>query len=137
MAEYKDFITETGYEHEDGRGLCGFNCRHSFAPFYPGISHRNWNDDKLDEYAGREMTYTDWQTGEKNTVSQYEATQEQRHIERQIREWSKRSAIKDAAGIDNDAEKLKLREWRGRLKSFTQETGLRRQPAREQITKLN
>ena len=33
---YEDFETATGYG--TGPGLCGWNCRHNFYPFYPGVS---------------------------------------------------------------------------------------------------
>ena len=32
---YEDFETATGYG--TGPGLCGWNCRHNFYPFYPGV----------------------------------------------------------------------------------------------------
>ena len=33
---YEDFEAATGYG--TGPGLCGWNCRHNFYPFYPGVS---------------------------------------------------------------------------------------------------
>lgn len=35
---YEDFETTTGYG--TGPGLCGWNCRHNFYPFFPGVSKR-------------------------------------------------------------------------------------------------
>ena len=46
---YEDFETATGYG--TGPGLCGWNCRHNFYPFYPGISVRNYTDERLAEAA--------------------------------------------------------------------------------------
>lgn len=48
---YEDFETATGYG--TGPGLCGWNCRHNFYPFYPGISVRNYTDERLAELDAR------------------------------------------------------------------------------------
>lgn len=42
---YEDFEAATGYG--TGPGLCGWNCRHNFYPFYPGVSVRNYTDERL------------------------------------------------------------------------------------------
>ena len=36
MSNYPDFIQSTGYG--DGSGLMGWNCRHSFSPYFDGAS---------------------------------------------------------------------------------------------------
>ena len=48
---YEDFETATGYG--TGPGLCGWNCRHNFYPFYPGVSVRNYTDERLAELDAR------------------------------------------------------------------------------------
>ena len=52
---YEDFETATGYG--TGPGLCGWNCRHNFYPFYPGISVRNYTDERLAELDARNIPY--------------------------------------------------------------------------------
>lgn len=65
-----------------GEGLNGWNCYHTYYPFIPGISERNWTDEELEqknqeensphEWGGREYTY-------------YELSQKQRQMERDMR----------------------------------------------------
>lgn len=52
---YEDFETATGYG--TGPGLCGWNCRHNFYPFYPGVSVRNYTDERLAELDARNIPY--------------------------------------------------------------------------------
>ena len=48
---YEDFEVATGYG--TGPGLCGWCCRHNFYPFYPGVSVRNYTDERLAELDAR------------------------------------------------------------------------------------
>ena len=52
---YDDFETATGYG--TGPGLCGWNCRHNFYPFYPGVSVRNYTDERLAGLDARDIPY--------------------------------------------------------------------------------
>lgn len=52
---YEDFEAATDYG--TGPGLCGWNCRHNFYPFYPGISVRNYTDERLAELDARNIPY--------------------------------------------------------------------------------
>lgn len=108
-------------------GLHGVNCRHSMYPFFEGISERLYSQKELDGYASRKVTY------QGREMSVYEATQEQRRIERKIREWKRQEGALDAAGLDHTAETAKVREWQGEMRKFVKETGLIRQGEREQI----
>lgn len=63
-------------------GLCGANCRHSYYPFIPGISIRKYTDEQLEEWAKEENTPRKY--GDKEYTS-YEASQEQRKLERLLR----------------------------------------------------
>ena len=136
--EYPDFIKSTGYGLVDG--LHGANCRHSYSPFYPGISTPRWTPEELNEYADKTYTFTG-ADGKDKTVGAYEASQIQRGLEREVRAWKRRIAVKETAGpevaaeagVDNDKQKLKY--WQKRLSDFTNETGLRRQHSRERIAK--
>lgn len=69
--KYPDFAV-CRYGEVDG--LCGANCRHTFYPFFEGISTPNKQEKEPEpiEYKGKTYTYT-------------EATQKQRQMERNIR----------------------------------------------------
>lgn len=127
--KYKDFYAETGYG--DGDGLCGWNCYHSFFPFFEGLSEQSFSRDPSSD-AGR------------NNDEDYELSQKQRYYERQIRE-AKRECITYQSALDGASDdataaalkedytaaatKLKRRE--ARLSQFIRETGRTRQPDRE------
>ena len=122
--KYPDFRQSTGYG--TGAGLCGWNCRHSFHPFFEGSS-RAYTDDMLEDYEAKNYTYN----GEKMT--EYEATQQQREIERNIRRWKRENVAMEAAGLDTTESAYKIKQWQDKQKDFLTQTGLKRQVDREQI----
>lgn len=122
---YPDFYEITGYGTVEG--LCGINCRHSFFPFFDGISQNAYDTSQLEEYANKKVTYNGKQ------ISYYEATQIQRQIERQIRLAKRQLAAVEAAKLDSSSEKAKVRKMQAKMRSFLSQTGLVRQSAREQI----
>ena len=85
---YEDFETATGYG--TGPGLCGWNCRHNFYPFYPGISVRNYTDERLAELDARNIPYGG------GLYTRYEIAQTQRVLERKVRRY----LAETAAGVD-------------------------------------
>lgn len=99
---YKNFEQTTGYG--TGEGLGGWNCRHSFFPYFEGLStpsFEKYNIKENEEY--------------------YNLTQEQRYNERMIREWDRRNQICKSAGVDNSKESAKVREWKKRQTDFLKE----------------
>lgn len=124
---YPPFEASTGYG--TGPGLCGWNCHHSFYPFFEGLSAD---------------TYTRYDTEENRKA--YEQSQQQRAYERAIRQ-SKRelstldSAVKAApddatrAALETEFSRsaAKLRRQRDRLEDFLAETGRTRRADREQV----
>lgn len=122
---YPDFVLSTGYG--TGAGLCGWNCRHSFYPFFEGISENAYNQAELDSYANKTVTYNG------KEIPIYDATQMQRGIERKIRLWKRKEGALDAGGFDNEAETAKVKEWQSRMRDFIKQTGLQRQSVREQV----
>lgn len=130
-SEYPDFIASTGYG--SGPGLCGWNCRHSFYPYYPGISETANTRDQLAAMNSKTVRYNG------KALSIYEAAQQQRHIERQIRRWKREASALEAAGQDNAKAVGKVREWQARQRDFIDQTGLQRDYFREragaQLTK--
>jgi len=123
--KYPDFITSTGYGTVTG--LCGANCRHNFYPFYEGISQRAYTDKELEEMSAKTVEYN----GER--LTEYEASQVQRKIERNIRRWKREKASMEAAGQSTAEAAAKLKYWRGEMESFTKQTGFKRQYSREEI----
>lgn len=128
-SKYKDFYAETGYG--DGDGLCGWNCYHSFFPYFEGLSSQSFSRDPSAD-AGRDND------------EDYELSQKQRYYERQIRE-SKRELIAYQSAIDgapNEATAsaikedysvaaVKLKRREAKLAQFIRETGRTRLPDRE------
>jgi len=121
--KYPNFRGVTGYG--TGPGLCGWNCRHSFFPYFEGMSDPAYSAEKLREYNNKVVTFNN------ETMSLYDATQQQRYIERQIRRWKREASALDFAGQDNGAAKVKIRSWQARQRDFIGQTGLRRDYFRE------
>lgn len=61
-----------------GLGLLGWNCRHEYYPFIPGISERTYTDEWLEEQNRKEAKTKAFRGREYNT---YQATQRQRQME--------------------------------------------------------
>lgn len=123
--KYPAFVECTGYG--TGEGLGGWNCRHSFFPFYEGFSEPAYTEEALEELNAPKYAYN----GRK--LTEYEATQRQRYIERQIRRWKREKAAMEAAGLDSSEASAKLRQWRGKMKDFLDQTGLKRHYEREYV----
>lgn len=126
--KYRSF-TVTGYG--TGAGLCGWNCRHSFYPYFEGLSEPAYSRETLNEYNNRTVKYN------KSEMSLYDATQRQRYIERQIRRWKREAGAMDAAGLDSGYARMKVEKWQARQRNFIKQTGLRRDYFRERAGKQN
>jgi len=108
-------------------GIITHNCRHSAYPYFEGISENAYKQADLDSYASKTATYNG------KEMDYYEATQKQRYFERGIRKWKREAEALAAAGKENGFELSKVKEWQGRMRDFTKQTGLYRQREREQI----
>lgn len=129
MAEYKDFVTTTGYKQAGG--LCGFNCRHSFHPFDPRYDKPLYTSKQLETINDETV-----QLPNGKAVKTYQATQMQRAMERQVRKLKQGLEMAKAADdpqLQVQYQKLATAENR-RLKSFCESTGLPRQRFRERVT---
>lgn len=104
-SKYPDFaICRYGYAD----GLCGPNCRHTFYPFFEGISEPNeWEPEPSPKmYGDKEYSYTD-------------ATQKQRQMERDIRATKREiEAMKSLKG-DTTALASKLDRQKNDYLSFS------------------
>lgn len=79
-------------------GLCGVNCRHTFYPFFEGISKpTQWQAEPVPkEYRGKKYTYT-------------QATQKQRKMERDIRATKREIEAQRVLGGDTKILEAKKR----------------------------
>lgn len=125
---YKDLVETTGYGHVDG--LTGANCRHHKYPFIPGVSERTYTDEQLEHIDdGLGCTFDD------KTYTAYEATQEQRKVERTIRKLKREKAAYKAAGLteEEQAVNIRLRRLNAKYKAFSKAAGLPEQRERMKV----
>jgi len=125
--KYPDFIEGTGYG--TGAGLGGYNCRHSFYPFFEGISENAYNAQDRETMKSKMVTYNG------KEITMYKATQEQRRIERTIRQYKRRKAAHLAAN-QKDAELAAnslVRKWQAEARKLVKQTGLKRDYFRESV----
>lgn len=122
---YPPFVQSTGYG--TGAGLGGWNCRHNFFPFFPGLSKRAYTNEMLAQLDAKEISY------QGKDFTRYEASQMQRALERKIRKAKREYLSLDAAGQDTAESAVKLRQARAQLNDFLKETGLRQDNFREQV----
>lgn len=112
---YKNFSV-TGYGTVEGLG--GANCGHTFYPFIPGVSER-----------------VNFPVNEDENNKKYNESQEQRKLEREIREQKRRAIVAEQNG---DAEALKkaqikLKEKEAEAKAFAKRTGRTNRANRQQV----
>ena len=111
-------------------GLEGANCRHRRYPWVEGVSERTYTDKQLshiDDGLGCEFEGT--------TYSAYEATQQQRKIERTIRKLKREKVAYHAAGLTEDehAVSIRLRRLNAKYKDFSAAAGLPEQKERMKV----
>lgn len=111
-------------------GICGINCRHSFYPYFPGQKPM-YTKGELDEYKEANIDI-----GGGKMVTRYEAEQQQRGIERNIRKYKREVAGLEQIAPDAPetiAAKNKLYQWQQTARDFSTQTGLNRDYVRERI----
>ncbi len=126
-SKYKNLAEVTGYG--TGEGLGGWNCRHSFFPFIPGISSPTYTKEQLDNIDPPPFTYKG------KEYSHYEATQVQRKMETNIRA-TKREIIGYNAIGDKEAfttASIKLQQQKKAYKEFSNVAGIRQKKERHQV----
>lgn len=95
------------------KGLHHPNCRHDLRPYVPGLTKR--------------YTSTADPTGD-------ELRQEQRRLERGVRQWRRREAAALTPEAKRDAA-AKARDWQRRLREHVDRHDLQRRPERERIAR--
>lgn len=131
-------LEEIGYG--DGRGFKGWNCRHNWHPYYPGLSTPNYTPEEIARLDEKSISYN----GEKYTA--YEISQMQRKGERKVRTLKRRAAaleeaakntddpaLKQSLNDDFSAVSVRLKDAEKTLKDFCRQTGQRRDTFREQV----
>lgn len=111
-------------------GLEGANCRHRRNVWVEGVSERTYTDEQLariDDGLGC--------TFEGKTYTAYEATQEQRKVERTIRKLKREKTAYSAAGLTDEeqAVNIKLRRLNAKYKAFSKAAGLPEQRERMKV----
>ena len=96
---YDNFYQATGYG--TGAGLGGWNCRHSFTAYFPGISE-DYNKPANPQENER----------------LYQMEQQQRYYERNMRKWDRQRRVKAAAGLDTTKEDYWYKYNKMRLKEL-------------------
>lgn len=124
--QYPDFVSSTGYG--SGSGLCGWNCYHTFYPFFEGLSTRSFSEDPAAD------------AGKSNEV-EYANQQKQRTYERRIRKSKKEcvtlnTAIESCTDPELKAE-LQREFTRASVTLKAREANLRRFLAQTGRTRLN
>ena len=131
-------LQEIGYG--DGRGFKGWNCRHNWHPYYPGLSTPNYTPEEIAKLDEKSISYN----GEKYT--EYEISQMQRKGERKVRALKRRAAALDEAVKNTDdpvlkqdlnddfaAVSVRLKDAEKTLKDFCRQTGRRNDTFRSQV----
>lgn len=135
-------LSEIGYG--SGEGFKGWNCRHNWRAYYPGLSTPNYTPEELKRLDEPCISYNG------KLYTEYEVSQMQRAQERRVRAWKRRcvtaregvnSATDEAtrataqAEFDRSARYLKANE--AKLKDFCRQTGQDRDRFREQVLGFN
>lgn len=140
----KGYLSLDDIGYGEVTGFKGVNCRHDWYPYYKGSS-LTYSKRELEEMKNAKVTYNGKQ------ISQYDAEQMQRAMERRIRQDKK-----DIAGLQgiltsvNKDDKLledtkiqlanaqtKLKQDNSILNNFTKQTKLRKDSTRITIGKVN
>lgn len=131
-------LHEIGYGKGDG--FKGWNCRHNWHPYYPGLSTPNYTQAELKKLDEKSVPYN----GKKYT--EYEVSQMQRTAERKVRALKRRTLAAQTAmenAPDEDTRMVlqteymvtaaKLKDSERILNDFCRQTGRRRDTFREQV----
>jgi len=97
-------------------GLFGINCRHSWYPYFEGISEQTFKP-----------------IPQKEVAEDYKESQKQRYLERQIRAQKRKIDMLKAADLPNVDATQNLKIKQAKMRAFIDETGRTRRPIREKV----
>ena len=106
-------------------GIGGVNCRHSYYPYLGG--ERMYTKEELDNIDAQKHTYNG------KTLTEYQAEQQQRALERGVRRYKREAYALEKSGLPNDEERKKVALAQSRVRDFIKQTGLPRDREREAI----
>ncbi|SHI43010.1 phage minor capsid protein [Parasporobacterium paucivorans] len=118
-------------------GLLGINCYHSYNPFVPGASVRNYTDKQLKQMNADENTPTPYKGQEYTT---YEATQRQRQLEALMRKQRQEIKLLEKGGADKDEMSIYRASYRGtsaQYNEFSEAMGIPQQRKRVTVDGLS
>lgn len=126
----KGYLSKSDIGYGTGDGFGGWNCRHDWYPFFEGISTRAYSDERLKELNAKNIEYN----GE--MYSEYEISQMQRKMERDIRSRKRKIAayrtaidcetnnkLKTDFETEFNLSSVKLKRQEKELSDFLKETG--------------
>lgn len=111
-------------------GLLGANCYHTYYPFFPGISQRNWSDEWLEAQNRKESKPKEFR-GKEYTL--YEAKQRQRQMETAMRAQREKVQMLQDGGADRQEVMLQKAKYQGQLNeyaAFSRKMGLKEERER-------
>ncbi len=136
LSGQKGYLSKDDIGYGEATGFKGVNCRHDWYPYYKG-STRAYTQKELNKWKNEKVTYN----GKKYT--KYDATQEQRKIERAIRQDKKelvaQQKLLTSKNKDINIEEVKTeikniqarqKEHNDILNDFLDQTGLRKDYSR-------
>ncbi len=109
-------------------GTC--NCKHTTFPILVGVSKPAYNKQELEQYKAN---------SEKKVkvngidMTRYEASQVMRQAETKIRYQKEKIITLDAAGINTDADRIKLKSMQYNYTDISRQCGLKEQPERTYV----
>lgn len=111
-------------------GLLGANCYHTYYPFFPGISQRNWSDEWLEAQNRKESKPKEFRGKE---YALYEAKQRQRQMETAMRAQREKVQMLQNGGADWQEVMLQKAKYQGQLNeyaAFSRKMGLKEERER-------
>lgn len=123
-----------------GAGFKGWNCRHNWHPYYPGLSTPNYTKAQLAKLDARDILY------DGKLYTEYEISQKQREAERHVRAL-KRQVVASQTAVQNAPDEttkaaleadytqnaVKLKAAEKQLRDFCKDTGRRNDTFRTQV----
>ena len=97
-------------------GLLGVNCYHTYYPFFPGLSERNWSDEWLD---AKNMEESEPKKFGDKEYTLYEAKQRQRQMELAMRAQREKVRLLQKGKVDPEEILLHKAKYQGQLNEYS------------------
>lgn len=119
------------YDRVDGTPVAELweepNCRHTVFPIILGISTPVYTKKEINKFKQTHVTLY----GQRVPI--YEANQQMRYIERNIREYKRQIEILKNTGKDHSKEDMLLKKWQQEYNNVSKETGIEKDYTRTRI----